>query len=560
MRIEKVVISILTILFLAGCVKNEDTISVTEDHFVQPILGSIYGIVLDAQSTPLPNVQVTTGSLHTQSDENGAFLFRNIILNKNGQEVFFEKEDFLTSTKTGITIEGESIYMTPVLKTSTQQPFNNIQNGGVIYNENDIKITIPPSALERLGQTYLGDALVQVSISNNQNNNDYLDLKIVRLADNSPRLLLDQHSFQINIYSDAKERLTLSKALTIQLSGAISTYAAFSRNKASADDFHIIENTVDGTFEGKELGIYLFGKPTPYTEVRGRVKSTNTPLGNVEIDVVNPNFIQKVNANTQGFYRTYLPKNTPFTSTVRHLDESEIISRDIFTSNDKINEINLDSDIDVKTISTSLIDCNNEPLNKGYMHIYPNIIIPTDDVGNINITVPHQWDSLRFSTRNHTERKKGNETTIALPNDNIDLATIKVCDGDKGEYIRYNIDGIQAWSNQPIAGVLGNEVQIYVDHPDFQNPNNFQDLFITFPDMGVGTYSLQSAEFYSERGSEVRYAKCTGNCDAELKVEIQSWGNKVGDIVMGKISGKVQTSTPGVDYDVNAEFNIIRSF
>lgn len=557
---------ILCIILIGGCVKEQDTTTIQKTDFFQPVVTSLSGLVLGPDGHPVPNALVASGSLTTQTDEFGFFIFDNVVANGNGQMIMVDKPGFVSEVAYYLPSEQRVENMRISLRFSSTNVLRSAQNGGQLLSDQSMRIDLPPDALENdLGSPFVGDIVYQLDALHTEDDPlTSFGNPISRDLNDNPVLVSPIASIDLNIQDESGKPLNLTKPLIVEIEGESPEQVSIWKLNFTDQTWHEIETIT--SFKEIKLssnGKYIVGTAFEACRLSGKIGPQHSPLENEGINIIHEeNRIFHTSTNSAGEYNIYVPRNEqirlfPLAYSSPGSFMQEILVDDVEAT---IQDVEL-GQLNYTMFSTELLACDLSHLQKGYVLIDSKQPIWISDSGKINVNlVKDNRDSIKIRAVNISDRQKSSEYALAILDRELKLPPIKICSQNSGQYVTYRMDDKRSWTHNPICGRNGNELLIYADIIDFQNPSNFQDFILSFPDDGVGIYQLEQAELYWENQGDTKYGKCQGDCGMDLKVEISMYGDQIGDVIMGSLFGIIKHPTSGEEYEVQADFNVIRSF
>ena len=558
---RRTIIYIVTIvgLVLGGCVQNMDDIVVDRNRFFEPMVTDVIGILLDENDLPIPDATVQTGSLFTRSDENGVFILSNVVINKNGQLVWCEKDGYFSNWAYIVSEESSLVQVEVVLKEKLSTIRFNSSDGGQFQPFPDLSLRIPDNAfLDRTGSEYFG--VVNLDVHYSTPGECYLPIEnvIVRNEDQSPRVIAGGKALQIEVRSQGGSKLTLRKNLEVIFVGQNAPLGHVWAPNFDDQSFRPISES-NNSIPLSSTGTFLLGASTPSSKLVGTVYSALGQHPHTTVEIQSLNGCTEVITNSNGQFAVYTPSDGEVTVIAHQLDQpvSKVTSAAIGSGMEYNLDLEVESSVNT-TLTTELLACGNETVPNSYLMI--NGVLPVyTNTGKIEVKVSAPLDSIHIRGKDRINDQKSMSFTINLDDDMISLPGIKCCDAASGQYITYRLNGLRVWSDKVQAGFIGKDLQVLANLAAFQNPHNFQDVFIEVSNLETSPLLL-NFELFLDVNDQVLHGKCVGNCKTPNLFEIVEMGSDIGDFISGKISGEIESFSPGTTYEYSCEFSVKRTF
>ena len=160
---------VIVITIITSCKKNESTEpsppgppNTPPDIPVvfkdQQVKASLQGSVIDETGKPVSQATITAGNIVAMTDLNGTFRFNNIQLGKNSGNISIEKSGYFKSSRTILTSEGGSYFVSVQLIPKTDRGSFPAVTGGSILIENGAEVIFTAESIksEGTGSKYTG--------------------------------------------------------------------------------------------------------------------------------------------------------------------------------------------------------------------------------------------------------------------------------------------------------------------------------------------------------------------------------------------------------------------
>lgn len=566
------------ILLCAGCRKDKlvitETVILGEDPATY-VNTSITGVVVDENDIPVQNAFVSNDKANTQTDDNGFFYLKDISANKNGAVVQVQKAGYFSTSQTVFPKLNSVEFIKIKLLSSKESGIISGDQGGSVTLPQGASISLPDNGVTLNGQPYSGDVHVHATFIDPLADDIFERMPGSLLGVDTDGRVMGMATFGmmgVELYADNGALLQIApdkKAeLVFPLPDEILNEAP-SEIKLWHYDLDLgywIEEGVailSGNQYVAEVSHFSFWNcddPFETVNLEGRVVTENgDPVSNVTVVLrrnTATNNTGYANTAADGTYRGKIPKDEMLKMEVSDACGNVVLTQDIgpFSVDTRLGNIVVDLPQEVN-ISGVLLDCNNAPVELGYLMVLldENVVgyLTPNDKGEFSGAINYcKQGEIKFVGVDLAGGQKSDES-IAAFSPSIDLGNVVACgtivptftiEYDGETYILGNANGNTyidtAGGSKTYTSIGGEDVQGY--------------LTLGVQGEGVGTYPV---EWISARLNGSSNAQFT---DPRIDVTFTYFGD-VDDHIVGTFSGMIYDNIKGVDANISGHFRVLRN-
>lgn len=224
-----------------------------------------------------------------------------------------------------------------------------------------------------------------------------------------------------------------------------------------------------------------------------------------------------------------------------------------FNSNTALPPIILNSSVfNATTVTGLLLDCNNQPVQNGYVRIANTFAFANEDgLFSYNLVSCNSISSIDVQAFDLDNLKESPVQTVALPptGGTVNIGIMIVCTG-LDEYIQYTLDGQTYTATEP-SGVLddslNNDLTVYLQSQNGTTTN----MYMVFGANQTGTYPL---DYLSVNSLQVSSAQ-----SANVSTTVTTFPAVVNDYFIGTFSGSFQSSQ-GANHTISGSYRVKRDY
>lgn len=537
------------IIMLSSCKKDDENPPITPHSNIAFDKGSaktasFFGTVTNESNSPVSGATVKIGNKTTTTNADGIFFVENASVFERLAYVKVEKSGFFLGSRSLVPTNGVN-NVTIKLLPKTNIGVVNATSGGQVSG-NGITIDFVGGFVDSAGNPYTGT--VQVAAQ-------YIDPEADDFSDIMPGNLIAVNQTNQSQYlqsfgmvavelsngSGGKLQLaegsnaTVSFPLSASLgSSAPATIDLWSFDEAGGYWIHEGTATKQGNEYLAEVSHFSFWNcdiPTEYTTINGRVVDINgNGIGNTQVRLVSTGFGTAYGyTDNQGYFGGIIPANNNLTLEVlTHCGNyvyTTIYSENIgsFSGATTLpNTVVTSLGANTLTITGTVVDCDNNPVQNGYVSYENNQVqyltngeftIITCSANSVSISA---FDLDATSTSGTLTYNTTNETEV-------NVGQIVACN-NLSEYIIWSV-GNQNFLTS--SGFLVSSQGSFVNFGG--NSPNYAYFNIQSGFNGIGTYNVSN-------NLEV---EGVFGISTDMQLEITQWGANSGELIEGTFGGTV---------------------
>lgn len=560
----------LAVLF-TGCRKDtfiDDKKNNEPDPTVTMVV-DINGIILDAASMPIENVQIKVGNKTDQTDENGVFLLRQVAVNDAGTRLKAEKDGFFDQYRIVYPhITKEKLYVQlEMVEKGEANKFQSDSGEEILFN-GGAKVSFPANSIvDNLGNPYNGEVSVYTH---------WFDPTDPNLAMSSPANLEGRNTagdqvvlstygmVGVELESASGEKLQIGNDQLAELTFPIpNTLLA---DAPESIPLWSVDNTTGlwvQEFTAEKIGNEYVGTvnhfsfwncdvPNDYINLEGYLKTADgTPVANKAILISEGPANSAVGyTSNAGYFEGKVPNDALLTMSVSSCDEV-ILETEIgpFSSDTDMGDVIVDLLIASTNVSAHLKGCVGEDLSGAYALLNGYQLLSADEDGMISgvyTACSNTTHAIKFyDGQNATV---SDELNIDLSQTTNNYGMVTVCE-QLGEFISFSVDGGDYWLIEDPESFIVNSNEISLIGANTTAGYAFRT---TFGSASVGTYNSSETISYLPPDTGFPngiYMSCTENinqnfpCD-QFSVELLEI-DLVNEIIAGTFEGYLLNSPDG---------------
>lgn len=579
------------ILLFFSCQK--DASSKSDDQPATPsdletkIAGTVSGFVIDENNAPVQGATVQFGSFTTATDKHGYFEAANIQVVKNAAFVSIAKTGYFKGIKTFIAATGKKAFFRIKLIPKTIAGSFSAASGGNVTLANGLRIALPANAIVNAGTNAAYAGTVNIAA------------RLIEPSDADLNLMMPGNLRGLNTKNEIKLLKNFGVA-AVELTGAAGELLQIAPGKNATLTMPIPSNmTADAPAslplwyfdetrglwkeEGSALRTvnsytgdvahfsywyYFYPFPDAVDFSCTVVDAAGTPMKGLEVYINYNTLIYPVCygiTDSLGVAEGQVPANSQLVCKIYNSNclSSTLYSQNFASTNTSISlgTITIPPALS-GTITGRLIDCNNQPINNGYLLIQrgefytryflnaPNFSIPVTLCGTNNIIV------IGGDPQSGQEAVPQN---ITLSPGNNALGDILACGSSAIEFFNYTIDGNSYSINRSVPFNYMSQT------PDSLNSNATRILgYIAYPTssaitlglstVGIAPGNAQTATYFSSDITQLT------TIPTPFNVNITEYG-AVGQFIAGNFTGAVTSvAPPAATHTVSGSFRIRRNY
>jgi hypothetical protein len=506
---------------------------------------TIQGIVLDETGKPVPDAEIVAGMDRTQTDRYGIFRLEDALINVNGGMVTVQKSGYFTGSRSILYETSSTNFMR--IRLVKKVLVGDISESGGILNVDDAKLEFPSNAfmVSSTKAPYTGKAKVYAAFlpGNNLDILDEMPGNLYGIRTDSTFAGLETLGMMIvEIEGSAGQPLNLAEGKE-----AVMDIPAMTDAPGIVPMWHFDEDAGFWREEGEALKtsgrlvarvkhFSTWNWDLPYKVVKMKATFTTpegTPLQNYRIIIKRTNVTDNTKLSVQaitdstGTIRGPLPANEVVTLSIVGSCGENIFSK-------SIGPVGMDTDFgnmqvsipnyNWVTVSGRLVDCNDQPVKKGFFTLLTEYRVYRAGVDSIGRFTLKFLNCNNISAGDATgydaiSNREGDILPILLSTPNTNVGDIKICGAVvQNQYIDYKIDNTPYVLSTPIDSVgatySGNKLLIGGMSPD-------RRTFIMFECQTDGSLGAKKlVYFYSSALKEVN----PNNADVNItKWDVNGW-------------------------------------
>jgi hypothetical protein len=437
----------LFVFTLAACRKDSIDVDVN-NQYPDPsvrIETRAMGVVLDDQGNPVSNAVVSMGTDQTLTNEDGIFILKGLTP-KIQPFVRVEKAGYFPSLVSFSSKAGDTGRLKAVLKPKQLAGSLNSASGGIAQLSDGSKITFEADGFTTAnGNAYTGTVNVYVSYidPSDPDHAQRVPGAFRGIGTNNEAALL--HSFgmmKVLLESPGGEKLQISKPAemvfpipTDRIGQAPATIPLWYIDEETSlwkeeGEATLVGNTYVGMVN--HFSWWNCDLNVPQVNVKGIIDVNGSkPFARVTLKF--NGWQVSTTTGQSGLFEGPIPANEVFTLCVQDECGEEVYTGSFgpFSSNTDLGVISVQATAQMAEVSGSLINCDNEPLNEGYVQINGQFPIIADPATGDFSGVVYSCDggSLTMVAFDLIDKKYSDPVEVDF-NPIIDFGNVTVCDQD----------------------------------------------------------------------------------------------------------------------------------
>ena len=572
MKNPQVLWALLIMCFFSYCKKDIDDDfkpMIPIDNGVM-LTTTIGGFVYDENDDPVSNAEVKLDNTITTTDQNGIFIFKNILTNSKDTYLKIEKEGYLHSSKRVYPFENTTLSLRfELLPKTVINTFSSATGGNANLN-NGSKVFIPPNGVKLAnGGTYSGNVNVVIHhldpTTRDLINKMPGDLTGINTDGNLQVLqsfgmlgieLLGDNGELLQI-ADGEEATLIFPVVSSQSSTAPETIPLWYFDEDIGRWIEEGSATKEGnTYLGKvsHFSFWNCDVPNDFVFINGKVIDLDSnPISQLYIKVISQNNGDAYSiTDSEGNYAGYMPNDEVLNFTIYpSYNFCGSIGNDLLYEEDH-GPFSIDTDMEDITITAgnvqpllqtnlqgSIIGCNAMPVNNGYIKIFhgnkSDFILP--DGNQFSKTfygcVFDELTVIAFDIDN----LKSSVPSMHDLAENINTGTIEICDQSLDEYIVYTLDGETHLHESPLLFIDDDRSMIL-------GTQGASPINLTFEGLTTGVFSA---------APESLAGQTLFSSNPNVEVTLFAYGGQ-GELVTGAFEGTYTFND--VDHVIEGSFNL----
>ena len=567
----------LILISFAGCRKDSMTtemIDIPHEPEIN-IETTLNGFITDRNGEPISDAEVSILNSLTQTNEFGFFEITGLV-NEKFAVINVEKSGYFNQHKT-IIPSRTSINQTRIQLTEKGAPKTIASNvgGQITIFQNSIVQFQPNSFVDEQGNSYNGSVDVYSFFIDptDPQVDEFMPGNLMALnTENDIQILKSFGMVKVELIGDSGQKLNINKAATlvVEVPNSILNNAPteiplwhFDEEKGLwiEEGKAVLQN---GKYTGEvaHFSFWNCDSPATVTLLKGKIINDLVipPFSKYRIKDPAENQWYVNYTDSNGDFNAGAPKNTPVLLEVLeycpNLGAYSVVSTtsiDPFTEDEvDLGTINITSQLDIFTISGTLVDCNGNPISNGQVILsntvkyFPQQTI-TDSNGNFSITTSNCGQAeIEITGIDVVNGIPGNTQTYSVSS-NISVGNLPICNNNIVESVVFTIDG----NNTIIPGcdlIIGiNSIGEHTYTFEFEE-TNFAGVTIyynwTFTDKNndLSNPLWEGSTQYTPPTGNEEYFIYTNMALLSQNVEIIQEAINAGDIMSLKITDAVFTT------------------
>lgn len=473
---KKIAFWALLCLVFVACRKDFDSDQLVVQNYEPPVIeinveASIEGVILDETGAPVSDAVVRLGGLSTVSDEEGLFVFRNVMMDRSGTYLQAEKDGYFHGSTRFFPKDQSKNYATITLMDRQIIGQLKASTGGSLIGPNNIELFFPPNSIvDAYNQPYTSLFSVAARWLNPEAENLFEimpgNLQGINTDDNEVALisfgmmaveLLDLWENPLQLGNNQKATLTFPLPETYRSQAADEIPLWYFNENSGLWEEEGQAFLQGDTYVGEVAHFSFWNCDVPYrfVQLSGTILA-NTPEGEL---IPIPNALVKVktselgcsygNTDQDGYFSGAVPIGVPLELVIKDDKNCNAIIHtmtiDALSADKDLGEIIVTlPQIEYIEITGSLLDCNNQPLTDGWIQVEigGRKISHYVDATTFKLTVFNCDSSseLNIIGRNFNTAEEGSPQTF-LATSEINTGDIIVCGNGLSNVVRYFISG-----------------------------------------------------------------------------------------------------------------------
>ncbi len=579
-------IALLSLLFLSlfacrqdvdSTLSEEEVISnptVTEIDYepeVEPVIGSIFGIVKDEDGNAVVAASVRLENNNTVTDENGRFVYRDVTMNSKGTLVTVKKDGFFDGSYRFFPSEGSVNYTNITLLTRTNGGSFVSNDGGTITTSDGAKIDFPAnSVINANGTTYEGTVEVAVRWIDPTDDNlqSIMPGGLQGVNTEAEEVALGSFGMMaVELESSTGDALNLGNDLQATLTFPIPAELVGNAPDeiplwSFSEEFGIWVQEGSATKQGdtyvgavSHFSFWNCDYPYPLIELTGQVLSANgNPIVNawVKLTILSNGMCASGWTNGDGVFSGKVPKNEEFEMTISHYQSCEGFTTNIgpFAEDTDIGAVNVDLN-DAVELTGTVVNCDGDIVTNGFVSVtygeyYGYEYYVTDGTFSFSFLTCGEEETVTIVAGDLDGLTYTDPAETYTFTESIDVGEIAACGEVIDEFFTIEIDGGDSFTFYDVSGTFGGPDSSWIQASDFGQTQFENNVYIGLGDINdVGTYdglivnwsymsfmTMSGNSYIMECGNEPG----VNNCGYE-EIVITEFG-AVGEKVIGTFSGE----------------------
>lgn len=565
------------LLFIIGtsliqCHKNEDLI--TEKEY-QPVFvsGGVTGIVQDENGKPASNVKVSHGKNSVYTDQNGAFLFKDQLLDKSGAQIKFEKPNYFVVHRTVIPVKAQISYLdVRLIPKNLRTTFSSTTGSIITGNGNSSVIIEANSIVDSKGILYNGMVNAYTYWLDPSNNTSFEQMPgnlTGRNIDGEERALQTFGMMAVELEDPSGNLLNIAPGKTAELKFPIPSNMTMQADSEIPLWYYDITKAVwieegiaskvgsDYIGHVSHFSFWNCDFPFPLVIVKGKVvDQSEIPLAFAKIEIEDKTRAQKGYGytNLDGSFEGKIPASSSFVMNVLANECLPAYETNFFTGTINLDLGLIKSNFKGIPISGRILDCNSNPLSNAYINLsYKSNawtrVLPADINGQFsNYIIPCIGEEIHYKAVDINNQKESPFFSIVYNGQNeLILGDIASCDTLKNTIIAY-INGKLEVFQETSAQIIGQNLYII----GLTNTADSMNISINLPNTLTGIEQNPVRADVNLLLSNYYCSPC-----AELFCKVDELGT-VGNQVRGSFRGTIRNWVTNQNVSLNGVFSVLR--
>jgi hypothetical protein len=588
--------AILSICLLNACKKgfaDKQSVPVSEHpDLVSTIRMSVAGFITNENGEAMFNATITAGSKSASTDAYGYFKIDDVSLSKTAGFIKISKAGYFDGYRSFVGIENKETFIRSKLVPKVNIGTISATSGGSANTTDGGVVALPANAVvnANTNTVYTGTVHVAAYLFKQNNISEWSstipgDNRGIS-SEGYLEILQSYGMMAVELTGDAGELLQIATGKEATITTPIpASLVASAPGRIALWSFDVTKGLWKQESTTTKNGNTYSGKVSHFSFWDGAV---GVPLVNLTVQIVNsalqplggvPVYVYTANdstatigyTNTQGIVSGAVPANTALVLKVYKTCNNAgiILSQNFNTSSSNIDLGTISADLgDQVFVSGSVVNCNNQPVNNGYVSLslisgasINGVVVPvTNGSFSFPVAVCSNTNASYVAIDNDTHLQGTAQTITITPGVN-NLGTLTACGHSSVAVFNYRIDN-GPWANLSVPtdimySLFANDVSgntwIVVSCNSVANTTNTPDLQMSInpPDIS-GNRTIASLQSTSFLGPSYGATPT-----APIVVMFTETG-QINDFIAGSFSGTVEDNTDHSQHTVECNFRVRR--
>lgn len=550
---------------------------------------NVEGHIFNENDAAVEGAVVTAGSATVSTDKFGYFKFDNVALTKNAAFVSVTAPGYFTATKTFVVTQNQSNSVRIKLLPKTIAGSIDAGSGGTVALINGVGVSLPENSVinQSTGAAYNGEVKIALNSVSPLSNDLNLALPGDFRGINSNGMLKSLTSYgmsAVELIGSSGEKLQIAAGkkaiinfpLPLELSGnapsAIPVWyfdesIGLWKEEGSA-------NKVNNGYVAQvsHVSYWEFGEPSENAVHFSAtvVDKKGLPVPSAQVIFHNQNdtaTIEYASTNTEGFVSGFLPANSQLImeiiSTSWCGDAPYVQNITTTASSLDLGQVAIDLPIINATINGTLVDCNNQALENGYVSIkygYYWNTIPLTAGGSFSFpfTVCVNQPLLYIIPVDRNGHQQGNTIAHSLTEGENALGNLAACGVSTQEFINYKINGVNYSFDAASDTILCSKGGYGVLVSGYDQINHVSDSL--YFDFQAENISVNEAQTLHSLVATVTGEQAYLIGQGDIPINITEFGEAY-EFIAGNFSGTFVGAAPANKvYNISCTFRIRKNF